>query len=1706
MTALNFLSPDGKCFTFDARANGYGRGEGIGVVVLKRLSDAIRDNDTIRSVIRGSRVNQDGRTTGKLSRSLFQVEAVDLTATGITLPSKEAQVANIRSLYESSGLSFDQTAYVECHGTGTQAGDWRELKAVSETLAANRNIDQPIVVGSLKPNVGHLEGAAGVAGLIKGVLMLERGKIPPNINFETPNPDIDFTNWKVKVPRALMSWPIPGVRRVSINCFGFGGTNAHVIMDEAAAHLAHRGLDGNHMSADEPNLTDGSLQPILRSEPRPQLFCFSANEKAGVQRVLDSHLAYIESAAAKGKPDFLANYAYTLGCRRSLLEWKCAIIAGSVEDLAARMKSIDTGSLVRSSTEKQPRICFIFCGQGSQWATMGQDLLPFKVFRESLEAASRCLRTTLKSPFILMDEMFKPEEQSRISDPEISQPATTALQIAIVELLASMSVRPTHVIGHSSGEIAAAFASGAISRETAWEIAYYRGLSAGMISVKSPNLKGGMIAVAMSEKESQEYLVRIGQPAQIACINSPRSVTISGEADAIDFIAHDLAQKGIFHRVLPVKTAYHSEQMKIVEDDYERALGNILAQSTGTVTMFSSMTGRAIEGTSLDATYWVRNMVSPVQYLAAVRRIMELPSSERPSALIELSPRAILRSPTLDILAGMDTKPVPTYRSVLNSKTCGMESLLQLIGDLWTRGHQVDMKSVITRGMDAPKLKCLVDLPPYPWNHSKSYWHESHLGQANRSREYPRQDLIGAPTADSIPFEPRWRGFLRISENPWIQDHQVQKTIIYPASGMVSMVLEGARQMEKDRESLFGYEIANMRLEKAMLIPSTAHGLEMALNIKRDMDHAQDTRLTGSHEFSIYSKQLDGPWERNATGVLRFRYRDGDWDACVRPLSDKHAQLSQSCAESVAPRQLYELLDTVGMNYGPLFQNIVELRKDGNSCVADIRIPDTKSKMPAKFEYPHLIHPATLDSMFQTLFAIEPVPMVPTFIESIFVSSDMDQGESSLFNGHSTAQRTGLGDAKAEIAMQLNDTDSYVVVNGLHLTSIAGSSPGNGGFLPNHRNLCTEIVWKEERTFASLATLDEHIDLLAHKFPALSILQVGGSSDETREVLHRLFPDGSGTPRLARYTIADSDPVTRGILDELKGSDVLPYVELAKIDGSEPLTGYHCILVFANFDVEMDILQKYLKPGCWILHMKELNPLQSYPHSCRWMAEYAKGLDNTLASGFGKMIALQKLVRPYGSPLNLVFLCTDKRRADAHAFRETLKSSISSPKLLNIDVMSLVELAQGPSRVSGKIIVSLLDSTSSLDNRGFVYDWTPFEFEAFYGMQKTAREIVWLTRNAHMEPSNPKASPIIALARTLMSEDPQKIFVTLDLDVEWNLLDRRVSIMVWRVLLLTFYQDALLESKDTEFAVKDWKLYIPRLVTFDGLNKLVESNGSISGTTVVPFVSDRFNRGLKLGIENPGISVDAFHFVDFERPRLQAKEVEVQFKKAILTFRDLEVVQGHASEPIVGLDLLGRVTRLGSNVTSGIIRPGVDVIALVPDGSLQNMASIDARFVVPAYGDFIPSVSVSAYYALIHVGRIRPRRKVLIHAGASCFGRAAVALCSIKGADVLVTVLGSACDRQRATLQSAGLRPDQIIDANIGNFAAAVKEATGGKGVDVVYNPTQENVDVSAECIRPGKSALLSSTLGDVANGRRWHHCTIPGPVEYPKEDEEWTN
>nr|ALQ32773.1 putative polyketide synthase [Fusarium babinda] len=1644
MTALNFLSPDGKCFTFDSRANGYGRGEGIGVVVMKRLSDAIRDNDTIRAVIRATKVNQDGHTTG------------------ITLPSKEAQVANINSVYESAGLGFNQTAYVECHGTGTKAGDWRELKAISETLGTARDIDNPIVVGSIKPNIGHLEGAAGVAGLIKGVLTLEHAKIPPNINFKDANPDIDFNNWKVKVPTEMLDWPLPGLRRVSVNCFGFGGTNAHVIMDEAPRYMSARGLKGNHHSFE--TITATQITPHCKGNFEPQLFVFSSHEKSGVRRVMESHIPYLKSQV-QNDAEFLQNYAYTLGCRRSSLEWKHAVVAKSREELIDKLENIDDALIKRTSKAKLPNICFLFCGQGAQFAQMGKDLLPFEAFRDTLEAASCYMKDSLGSGFDLLDEILKDQAETRISDSRISQPATTAIQVALVDLLDSFHITPNYVIGHSSGEIAAAYASGALTREEAWEVAYYRGVVASSVAIKTTRTRGSMMVAGVSILDIEDSYDNKAHPCEVACINSPRSVTLSGRKENIEGAFKELSAKGIFCRILPVEVAYHSSDMLIVKKEYRSSLELLNPREhRKSVTMFSSLTGKAIDGRNLDEKYWTTNLTSPVMFMSAISSMLQLPSEKFPDIIIELSPGSTLRSPVLDIIDFFGFPNPPAYRAVLDRKFHGAISLLDTVGELWAQGCKSSMDKVVTRGSYQMPLKSLADLPPYPWNHTRSYWHESHLGEANRFREFSRQDLIGAPTADAISFEPRWRGFLRICENPWIQDHQVQKTTIYPAAGMITMALQGACQVTKNKENILGYEIINMRIEKAMIVPNTAHGLEMAMNFK-SISSTLDANTQGpAFDFCIYSKQLGSPWEHNATGRIQVRYKRGQWKVAFRQHRKKFESLKTTCTEPVVPRQFYELLDIVGMNYGSVFQNITQILKGGRACITKICIPDTRSKMPAKFEYDHLLHPATLDSMFQTPFAIDSEPMVPTFIKSIFVSANISREVAKEFEGYSTATRTGVRDAIADIAMvQSGWEQPSVIISGLQFTSISRSSQDKGGFLPNNRSLCTQISWVEDITYSRAASIEGFVKRLAHKFPGLSILQVGGTSYTTQKVLGALPHLKEQAPWLTRYSLAQAHPNDKpfDIPSMFGGTAIEPFFEKRSIDGTEALPDYDLVLVCAQSGVDITKLITHLKrPGYLV---ESVTDDKFDPNRDEILSHnYNEDGDKSVEMKF--RVHHKNPAEDWFSVPGVIILLPDNPPQETQSLAGKLIMERHS--VLQIRTMQLNEVLSNSDRLKGKIVISLLDFSTGPKAGASVYHWTEAEFDAFNILHQLVKGILWISRSANMNPTNPKGAPIIALARTLMSEDPLKTFVTFDLSMSTPLNSPSVVQSVNRIFLHTFVSNLGSGPRELEYGEKDGVIFVPRLVPIVPLNDIVE-NGICNETTKVEFHT--YPRHLKLHISQPGLTEDSLSFTAGTQFAPRPGEIEIIFESAPLDFVDLETAMGRTLDSEVGSEIRGRVGRIGRNV-SGFMT-GDRVSGLVTTGSIQSNVNIDSRLATKWASRLPFSHTISAYHCFEKVGRLCSGKSVLIHAGASPMGLTAIVVAYALSAEVFVTVMGPNSGKQREFLETLSIKKANIINADSDNFARVLCNQLG-HGVDLVYNPTQRHVETNFKCVRPGGTVV----------------------------------
>jgi acyl transferase domain-containing protein len=450
LSTLRFLSPDGRSHSFDAQANGYGRGEGQAVIVLKPLSQALADGDTIRSVIRGSGINQDGKTSG------------------ITVPNSDAQKDLIISTYAAAGLKTDRTNYFEAHGTGTPIGDPLELSAAGAAMV--RPGKGPLLIGSVKPNVGHLEGCAGLAGVIKSILSMERGMIPPVAEFKTVNPRLKLDAWRLTIPTELTAWP-PGLRRVSVNSFGYGGTNAHVILDDAYHYLQERDLKGNHITTpsvsnnleiieiiqnDDQTTADQNPESIkYRHAPTThRLFCFSSPVQGGSARLVAMYQKFLHARVEDEKfvlheEQFLKNLAHTLNHRRVAFDWRSYVVADSTSSLLEKVK-LGFPKLPRAS--KTPSCALVFTGQGAQWPAMGKELQNQPVFQASLKAADHYL-TSLGSEWSVFNELNLSDEHSRINDPELSQALCTVLQVALVELLQYWGVRPKAVVGHSSGEI-----------------------------------------------------------------------------------------------------------------------------------------------------------------------------------------------------------------------------------------------------------------------------------------------------------------------------------------------------------------------------------------------------------------------------------------------------------------------------------------------------------------------------------------------------------------------------------------------------------------------------------------------------------------------------------------------------------------------------------------------------------------------------------------------------------------------------------------------------------------------------------------------------------------------------------------------------------------------------------------------------------------------------------------------------------------------------------------------------------------------------------------------------------------------------------------------------------------------------------------------------------------------------------------------------
>lgn len=691
----------------------------------------------------------------------------------------------------------------------------------------------------------------------------------------------------------------------------------------------------------------------------------------------------------------------------------------------------------------------------------------------------------------VIDELRRDKDTTKIHEPEFSQPICTAVQIALVDLLRSWGVKPSAVVGHSSGEIAAAYAAGALSLESAMIVAYYRGLLSSQIAGLSKP-QGSMIAVGLSADETQKYISRVSVgKMNIACYNSPRSMTISGDDCAILELERLLLADKIFARLLKVNVAYHSHHMKQVEGKYSELLQNLRVQSCGDVQFYSSVTGSLVDRRQLGGDYWVRNLASPVLFSAALQSMFLDPQTHGRKTLrtglnidmlIEIGPHSALAGPIKQTISDADSgqelrnAKIP-YSSCLIRDYDAVQTLHETACELIANGYLIDLRQV-NNPADKFQPRTLVDLPPYSWNHSTKYWHESRISRAYRHRKDARRDLLGAPVADFNPIEPRWRGFIRVPELPWVKDHKVQRNILYPASGMIVMVIEAMQQIStRSSVEIVGFRLRDIKISKAIAVPDNNEGVETTFTL-RPLSTSSVASSDQWYEFRLFTISGEGVWTEHCRGCVAVIVPNGSGEIdnnkevrhkklAVDELFANHKRL---CENFIDIEELYEKLDNIGLSYGPAFQNFLQLQssENGNLSLGLICIPDTTKFMPHKFEYPYILHPTTLDSVIQTVFPALTAggrelqnPLIPTFIKEMTISNSGLNVPGMKLKVASSASWKGFQHVNASIAVSADDdslSGPLIDVKNLRCSSISHASAGNA----EPRKLCFSMIWDDD--------------------------------------------------------------------------------------------------------------------------------------------------------------------------------------------------------------------------------------------------------------------------------------------------------------------------------------------------------------------------------------------------------------------------------------------------------------------------------------------------------------------------------------------------------------------------------------------------------------------------------------------------------------------
>ncbi|KMU72582.1 lovastatin nonaketide synthase [Coccidioides immitis RMSCC 3703] len=1827
MSHSGFLGPEGKCFSFDHRAEGYGRGEGVGTVVMKTLANALRDGDTIRAVIRATGVNQDGRTPG------------------ITLPSSTAQTNLIKEVYRKASLDRNTTMFVEAHGTGTAAGDPIEARGIADGFTSMER-ESPLYIGALKSNIGHLEGGAGIAGIIKSVMVLESGIIPPNANFEKANPQIPTKEWQIDFPTECIPWPKSGLRRVSVNSFGFGGTNAHCVLDDAYHFLEENGLSGNHntrqsaptkqeisellarlqrlyldgdvnhsngtaeltngeaakeshepVESTAPNETNGTTeqangetakesreaecsasngvdlttdknvnepQEVIESAPIqetngpieqgneeitngsreaaelspnnngtngiaehpngetevesptpngingatyqsevPRLLILSTADKEGMSRVatmpsrIPCFKADLQMYAAESLLDDLA---YTLSEKRSRLRWKGYLLANSIsalEENLADEKALSKCFNARSS----PRLGFVFTGQGAQYHRMGQQLLVYPVFRKSLEEATEYMKA-LGSSWSLMDEILKDKGDSRISTPSFSHPACASIQVALVELLASWDIIPSRVVGHSSGEIAAAYCAGKLSREAAWKTAYYRGF----VSAKQSDPKGAMLAVGLDQEALRPYLEKIHAAYDgeliIACYNSPKNNTVAGDETMVDVLKTLLDADGIFARKLNVQNAYHSAHMKAVADEYFELMGTLEPgrSSDLDIQMHSTVTGKMIMDSVLDASYWVDNMVSPVKFTTGLRSMLfqsNDDNSENKAVVDEIIELALMEQ--CNLRQGNNCRQ--QFRHPFSSYIPSYNDWVEHCSGYVALEYEASAPDVVGNGREGKAAK-------QAWDDALDQAAEVCQTPLDAGKVYENLETIG------MKYGPLFRNLSNLSVSgkrkgtifgemkvpnlgSVMPKGYIHPHVIHPTTLDNTLVAGLVAICDDIGQTVLKHPMVPTFIKEAWI----STGISSQEGTKFRCYGEVSTAAYESYDYSSKCWDLEANEPRIMLSGVRMTPLASD------NTSESNIQIGYGIdwkpAINVLETKEFLDLDPVMAKtpYEEQLSAAVNLQLGTALMIAD-GLADLKENPPAKPLEGHM--KIYFDWMERVIAELE--------------SGTLQHVPLELFKKYS--EDKGLKEQLYESLKRDYATDGEILIrSGVQIAPVVREEIdplyllfGQDDLLARHYE---EVIVLND----GLRTVQNYLSMVSDNFNGLEILEVGsGTGSFTKLMLKSLCPrsedgqNGHGAGKIANYTFTDISP---SFFSKAK-ERLEPWKDLLtfhKLDiGTDPLAqGFSAakydIIVANNVLHATPDLQKTLEhcrlmlkpggkfliqegvrpdihwvslvfgqlPGWWLSKepVRKWCPYITVPEWNSFLQDAGfSGLDIDIPSShFPELAHVSTMVATAVEDTSksgvkdkeVVILChVSENETDLIAeLKAEIANDLGATNCLVLQPCDLVEKG-----MSDAICISLLELQTPV-----IFDLSEEEFKRVQCFLSSCRKLLWITGDSRVEPA---FNMINGMLRTIRWErDAESLdFTTLAIADFGSTPNKQLVHAISKVFRFHFVSGQT-DHANSEYLMRNTLVYTNRIVDYPTATNFLASQSSTPAPEMTAWKD--VGRPVKLQNPAPGLLNKLQWVTDTSLSQsLEENEVEIEIRAVGLNFVDLLTVMGELPWDVVGREAAGVVTKVGSAVHW--LQPGDRVVYLVDTpkkGTFQTYSRVDQGVVARIPNDMsfevaagLPVIYATVIYGLENVGRLAEGEKVLIHSAAGGVGQAAIQYAQAVGAEIFATV--STVEKKELIMKEYGIAEDHIFSSRDFSFVKGVKRLTGNTGVDVVLNSlSREALRRSWECVAP---------------------------------------